>query len=194
MCNYYFVKYTFGKLIINYWLIQATSESQKIWNSTFSPLKTDQCSVGFASKHKIEGTTSESTLKPSTSPIFSLTNVLNALSWWDPKRLFIITIKGPTLKTNSCFSRLNKSLVKWNLFLGFITTPQDLDQYVLSAEDGSFYCGICNQASRKKDNLKRHIESKHFPNIFSYQCPVCCISLGTRDALQNHKKRCQPKN
>ena len=157
----------------------------------FCPLKMGHSIAASALKQVERKTIWRGILSPNTSPIFSRTNVLNALSWWDPKRLFIITIKGPTLKTNSCFSR---SLVKWYLFLGFISTPQDLDQYVLSAEDGSFYCGICNQATRKKDNLKRHIESKHFPNIFSYQCPVCCISLGTRDALQNHKKRCQPKN
>ena len=70
--------------------------------------------------------------------------------------------------------------------LGYITTPQDLDQYVLSSEDGSFYCGICNQAMKKKDNLKRHIESKHFPNIFSYQCPECSVVVGSRAALSNH--------
>ena len=77
--------------------------------------------------------------------------------------------------------------------LGYITTPQDLDQYVLSSEDGSFYCGICNQGMKKKDNLKRHIESKHFPNIFSYQCPDCSTVLGTRRALERHRENSHPK-
>lgn len=77
---------------------------------------------------------------------------------------------------------------------GHITNPQDLDQFVLTSEDGSYYCGICSQAANQKSNLKRQIESKHFPNLFSYQCPFCYISVGTRDALQNHKKKCQPKN
>ena len=57
-------------------------------------------------------------------------------------------------------------------------TPQDLDQYVMSAEDdGSFYCGICNHSvsQMRKDNLRRHIESKHFPNVFSYQCSECYL-------------------
>ena len=26
---------------------------------------------------------------------------------------------------------------------GHITNPQDLDQFVLTSEDGSYYCGIC---------------------------------------------------
>ena len=52
--------------------------------------------------------------------------------------------------------------------LGYITKPQDMDQYVTSAEDGSYYCGICNQASRKKDNLPSFLQD--FKALF-----VCSI-------------------
>ena len=46
--------------------------------------------------------------------------------------------------------------------LGNIINPQDFDQYILTSEDGSFYCGICNQAMNQKGHLKEHIEAKHF--------------------------------
>ena len=56
----------------------------------------------------------------------------------------------------------NKS---WNYFMlinsGPITNPQDLEQYVLTADDGFYYCGICNQSMNKKSNIRQHVESKH---------------------------------
>ena len=76
---------------------------------------------------------------------------------------------------------------------GSINSPGDLDQYVLSSGDGFFYCGICNHQARKTD-LKNHIESKHFPNMFSYQCPECSHVVGTKKALQRHKDRSHPKH
>ena len=76
---------------------------------------------------------------------------------------------------------------------GHITNPQDLDQFVLTSEDGSYYCGICSQAANQKSNLKKHIESKHFPNLFSYQCPECPHVVGTKKALDRHKERIHPK-
>ena len=82
-----------------------------------------------------------------------------------------------------------------NLFddSGHVTNPEDLDQFVLTSEDGSYFCGICNQAMSQKSNLKRHIESKHFANSFSYQCPECPHVVGTRKALERHKQNCHPK-
>ena len=78
--------------------------------------------------------------------------------------------------------------------LGNIINPQDFDQYIVTSEDGSFYCGICNQAMNQKGHLKEHIEAKHFPNTFSYQCSECSHVVGSKIALRNHKKRTHPKN
>ena len=78
--------------------------------------------------------------------------------------------------------------------LGYITNPEDLDQYVLSSGDGSFCCGICNQTMNHKGTLKEHIESKHFPNSFSYQCPECSHVVGTKKALKRHRQNRHPKH
>ena len=77
---------------------------------------------------------------------------------------------------------------------GPITNPQDLEQYVLTAEDGFYYCGICNQSMNKKSNIRQHVESKHFPNLFSYQCPECSHVVGSRKALERHRQNRHPKN
>ena len=77
--------------------------------------------------------------------------------------------------------------------LGVITNLQDLDKYILTSENGSFYCGICHQAMNQKGNLRQHIEAKHFPNGFSYQCSECTLVLGSRKALYNHKQRNHPR-
>ena len=78
--------------------------------------------------------------------------------------------------------------------LGVITNLQDLDKYILTSENGSFYCGICHQAMNQKGNLRQHIEAKHFPNGFSYQCSECTLVLGSRKALYNHKQRNHPRH
>ena len=66
-------------------------------------------------------------------------------------------------------------------------------QYILNSEDGSFCCGICYQAMNKKDNLKKHIEARHFPNVFSYQCSECSFVVGNKKALHNHIRLKHPK-
>ena len=88
------------------------------------------------------------------------------------------------------FNRLTITIIPTS---GSINSPEDLNQYVLSSGDGFFYCGICNHQARKTD-LKNHIESKHFPHMFSYQCPECSHVVGTKKALQRHKDRSHPKH
>ena len=46
----------------------------------------------------------------------------------------------------------------------------------------------------EKGKLKRHIESKHFPNLFSYQCTDCSHVVGSRKALERHRERVHPKH
>ena len=70
-----------------------------------------------------------------------------------------------------------------------ITSPQDFDQYVTKLADGTFRCEICYEVMKSSGNLKSHVESKHFPNVFSYQCHVCNVTLGTKKALYRHRQR-----
>jgi len=70
---------------------------------------------------------------------------------------------------------------------------QDFDQHILTAEDGSFYCGICMiKVKSSKSKLRRHVQAKHFPNTFSYQCTKCLLVLGSIIAWDNHKRRKHP--
>ena len=43
-------------------------------------------------------------------------------------------------------------------------------------------------------NLKKHVEAKHFPNTFAYQCTKCSLVLGSKTAWDNHKRTKHPKN
>ena len=107
--------------------------------------------------------------------------------------IYLCGIQGYTFSSHVLFLQI---YIKINYFndSGHITNPQDLDQFVLTSEDGSYYCGICSQAANQKSNLKKHIESKHFPNLFSYQCPECPHVVGTKKALDRHKERIHPKS
>ena len=172
----------------------------------FCPLKMGHFIVESVIKPWNRKTISRGTLSQSTFLMFSHTNAQTVPQclvlegrWRSTGKIII-----PKNNCSQTWHEINHKLSKFtSLFiylwsyslidLGYITTPQDLDQYVLSSEDGSFYCGICSQAMKKKDNLKRHIESKHFPNIFSYQCPDCFTVLGTRKALERHRENSHAK-
>ena len=77
--------------------------------------------------------------------------------------------------------------------LGMITNPEDYDQYITKV-DGILSCGLCHaQAGRRRD-IRNHIESKHFPNSFSYQCQYCNTVVGTNKALSRHIERAHKQN
>ena len=97
-------------------------------------------------------------------------------------------------------------IILWNILLenlinywllidsGDIRKPKDLEQYIFTSEDGSMFCGICQQTQNRRDHLREHIEAKHFPNIFTYQCSQCSFVVGSKKALYNHNQRAHPKN
>ena len=75
--------------------------------------------------------------------------------------------------------------------LGQITKPEDFDKYIVPNESGVNSCSICHVFSHvAKSNVRNHVESKHFPNSFVYNCEKCGLSVGTKKALQRHKSRC----
>ena len=171
----------------------------------------DHSIVGSAIKPWIRKAILRNTLKPSTFHMFSPTNALNAPLYLAPGKLCETIKIESTQKINiHCVIDLWKNKVIRIIYFDFtftisyevkyfndsgqITNPQDLDQYILTSEDGSYYCGICHQAMRDRSNIKRHIESKHFPNVFSYQCPECPHVVGTKRALQRHRERIHPKH
>lgn len=78
---------------------------------------------------------------------------------------------------------------------GEITCREDFYQYLVDNMDGTFGCGLCNiiKPHKAKENIMQHIESKHFPDMFSYPCSECAVVLGTKKALYRHKQRYHPK-
>jgi len=74
--------------------------------------------------------------------------------------------------------------------LGVLQSPEDFNQYVVTGERGPT-CGICRAFSHhSKTNVKRHIESKHFPDSFLYSCPSCGMAKNTKTALDLHLSKC----
>jgi len=72
--------------------------------------------------------------------------------------------------------------------------PEDLDQFIGRGEMG-YTCEICAQFSHgSKSNVRNHVESKHFPNSFVYNCNICGKVCNSRQALQQHRsKKCAKK-
>ena len=110
-------------------------------------------------------------------------------------------------ENQNCFGKTHahvpdKNVTKWNwptptidfLFsLGKITKPEDFDKYIIPNQTaGGHSCSVCLQFTHvAKSNVRNHIESRHFPNSFVYNCAHCGHNLGTKKALQRHKARCK---
>ena len=69
--------------------------------------------------------------------------------------------------------------------------PEELKQFVLkSTEDGKYYCSICNEYSHISiSNARNHVESKHFPGFFTYNCEICFENFNNRQKLYLHKSK-----
>ena len=70
-----------------------------------------------------------------------------------------------------------------------ITDPNELTKFLIRDEvDGKFYCSICNLFSHvKRSCVRNHVEAKHFPNTFTYDCPICAMTFNNKTSLNNHK-------
>ena len=66
----------------------------------------------------------------------------------------------------------------------------DLNNYIEKISDGAnigkFQCNICGYVASVY-NVKRHVESKHFPGVFEYSCDQCEENFNTKSKLQNHR-------
>jgi len=72
--------------------------------------------------------------------------------------------------------------------------PSELMQFVeQDKEDISrrrYVCNICNNFyHQSKSNVRNHVECKHFPDSFVYNCELCGNSLPSKAALHKHKHK-----
>ena len=61
----------------------------------------------------------------------------------------------------------------------------------LPLEDGksNLKCTLCGNQSSRRDNMRNHIESAHFPGHFSYNCNHCDSTFKSKNALCLHVSR-----
>jgi len=60
----------------------------------------------------------------------------------------------------------------------------------LPTETGWKYsCTLCGKENVQKANIVKHVESVHFPNLFSYQCKFCEKQFTARNSLYAHVSR-----
>ena len=70
-----------------------------------------------------------------------------------------------------------------------VNSFEDLLQFVVRTKGGhKCLCGSFSHSS--KVAVQRHVESKHFPNHFAWNCDVCGKQPKTKEALRLHK--CSP--
>jgi len=71
-----------------------------------------------------------------------------------------------------------------------VTVPEDLLGFCVRDHEGQsrWTCSLCYQFSHKsRQNVRNHVESRHYPTAFQYSCPVCAKLCSTMRALEVHK-------
>merc|ERR1712083_308778 len=80
------------------------------------------------------------------------------------------------------------ALVDPNMVAADGNKGDDLDGYILrddqNARHAAYRCGLCSSFSHNsKYHVRNHVESKHFPNTYTYNCHFCDKTTSTRKAL-----------
>jgi len=71
--------------------------------------------------------------------------------------------------------------------------PTELLQFVRKdPDDSKYYCTLCVDTvycHKNSYNTRNHVESQHFPKMFSYPCDKCDMTFSTNNAFSLHKSR-----
>ena len=119
-----------------------------------------------------------------------LTLVLCVEQMWEPKWHWTSTWHntGATSYSYPVNKRVVVQLTGMDVLGGSLDlqSPEDFKKYIVRTDRGQT-CSICHNFSHSsKSNVRKHIESRHFPNSFSYSCPNCATVVGTQMALDKH--------
>ena len=71
-----------------------------------------------------------------------------------------------------------------------VSAPDDLLNFCVREGEGvgKWTCSLCYQfAHKSRQNVRNHVESKHYPTTFQYSCPNCDKVCYTMRALEVHK-------
>ena len=61
-------------------------------------------------------------------------------------------------------------------------------KYIGKDDLGNHFCTLCSKFSHKaRANVRNHVESKHFANMFVYTCPTCGKCCPSHQSLLKHK-------
>ena len=112
-----------------------------------------------------------------------------------PYKMFPSQRSQPTVLSCSTYMSHSGIINKSSQISG-ITDPDELYQFIRrDAENGKFFCTICNLMGHpKRSNVRNHIECKHFKDAFIYSCDLCSYTSNTKDALQRHRRKHEPTN
>ena len=71
----------------------------------------------------------------------------------------------------------------------YVDDPSDLLKYVEKDHlTGKHTCKLCNAFSHSgRSHVRNHVESKHFPDIFTYECDQCDKTFSTKNGVANHR-------
>ena len=74
-----------------------------------------------------------------------------------------------------------------------ITNFLDFDKYISKVGEGvdvdKLMCNICGQIGARKGNLRRHVESIHFPGQLEYSCTDCEVKFDTKTKYLKHQSK-----
>jgi hypothetical protein len=70
-----------------------------------------------------------------------------------------------------------------------VAAPEDLLEFCVRDQmEGKWSCTLCYQfVHRSRQNVRNHVESRHYPTTFQYSCPSCDKVCNTLRALEVHK-------
>jgi len=64
--------------------------------------------------------------------------------------------------------------------------PEELFQFVGKHPEKGYECTICQIRFQARVTVRNHVESKHFPNMFTYTCNICFKDMTSKNAKDTH--------